>query len=128
MPGVRADRLGAEAGRFVLVGGANTLVTAGLFLGLAQLVAAPLAYVVAYCTGIVLAGLVIPTVVFRQPASLSVSRRVGLGYLVVLLLGAALVWVLEHWLPSTAVVVVTLAVTVPANFVISRLLSNRSMT
>ena len=122
---MRPDRLGAEAARFVLVGGANTLITAGLFLGLAQLVAAPLAYVVAYCTGIVLAGLVIPTVVFRQPASLAVSRRVGLGYLVVLVLGATLVWVLEHWLPSTAVVVVTLAVTVPTNFVISRFLSTR---
>jgi putative flippase GtrA len=122
---VRPERLGAEAVRFVLVGGANTLVTAVLFLGLAQLVAAPLAYVAAYCTGIVLAGLVIPTVVFRQPASLGVSRRVALGYLVVLLLGAVLVWVLEHWLPSTAVVVVTLAVTVPANFVVARFLSNR---
>jgi putative flippase GtrA len=116
-------RTAAEVLRFVLVGGANTFATGALFFALTLFLPTPAAYAVAYCCGIVLAGILIPTLVFGRPLSLITSGRVAAGYLAVLLGGTGLVAVLDDHLTRLLLVTVSLAVTVPANFAVSRALS-----
>ena len=116
-----------QAFRFLVVGGLNTVFTGIVFYGLSRWLPQPAAYAVAYGVGILIAGWVIPRFVFRRASSAATSRLVSAGYLVVLLLGLALVWELDRaGLARGGVVVVTLALTVPANFVVSRAITLRT--
>lgn len=112
-----------EVVRFLLVGGSNTVVTGLIFFLLTSVVPTSVAYVISYGVGIVFAGVVIPTVVFGRPASVRLAGRVGAGYFAVLVLGLLMVAVLDPHLGRTAIVLVVLAITVPANFVLTRWLS-----
>ncbi|GGO65575.1 GtrA family protein [Nonomuraea cavernae] len=107
--------------RFVAGGATNTAVTHGLFVVLTWSMPAPVAYSVAYATGIVL-GYVINTVfVFRIRASLRSALRFPVVYLVAYLVGLGLVVLLTGaglapWLAMPVV----LAVNVPLTYVLTR--------
>ena len=66
--------------RFLLVGGANTVLTGGFFLALSSVVASTLAYTVAFVVGVVFALTVTPRLVFRDARfELAADRAISPG-------------------------------------------------
>lgn len=114
--------------RFLLVGGLNTVLTAAIFLGLASVVASTLAYTVAFLVGVGFAVLVTPRLVFRARASTTQRMRYVAWYVMVYLLGLAIVYVLrDRWLFGTTVVAaVTFVVTAGLSFIGARFLFDRA--
>ena len=110
--------------RFLLVGGANTVLTGGLFLALSSMLAATVAYTIAFVVGVAFALTVTPRLVFRTRASSSQRIRYLLWYLTVYVFGLAVVYVLHDGfhLANIAVVIGTLAVTATLTFLGARFL------
>jgi putative flippase GtrA len=110
--------------RFVLVGGANTFLTGGIFLALSSVLGSGLAYTIAFVVGVVFALAVTPGLVFRTRTSSSQRIRYLLWYLMVYVFGLVVVYVLDDLfdLANTAVVLGTLAVTATLSFLGARFL------
>lgn len=111
-----------EALRYLAAGGANTLVTWALYLGLLQVLDYRLAYVLAFVAGIGLSFVLLRHLVFARPgkrhslAWLAASQVLQLG------LGLAVVQVWVGWLhaPAWLAPLAAIAVCVPLMFFIQR--------
>lgn len=127
MTSLNAPTLLGQASRFVLVGLVNTLLTGGLFYGLAFLLPAWLAYTLAFTLGIVFVATITPRLVFsvRPP----MTRRLAyiVWYIVVYLIGLACVAVLSDvlWVDHLRVVIFTVVVTATLGFLGGRVLLAR---
>lgn len=111
-----------EALRYLLAGGANTLVTYVLYLGLLRLLDYRMAYLVAFMAGIGLSFLLLRHLVFARP-----GKRFSLAYVAAthglqLGLGLAVVQGWVAWLgePAWAAPLAAAAVCVPIVFVLQR--------
>ncbi len=129
-PRVRAvsrGRLG-ELGRFLLIGGSNTVVTLVLFVLLQQWMGPALAYTVVFALGLAYMTTMTATVVFGARLTWRTATAFVGWYLSVYGVGLAVVAVLhQHWQPSPVhTAVITVAVTAPLNFVGGRLLFARA--
>lgn len=111
-----------EALRYLAAGGANTLVTWALYLGLLQVLDYRLAYVLAFVAGIGLSFVLLRHLVFARPgkrhslAWLAASQVLQLG------LGLAVVQAWVGWLhaPAWLAPLAAIAVCVPLMFFLQR--------
>jgi putative flippase GtrA len=113
-----------EVLRFLIVGGANTLLTGAIFLALSSVVPATVAYTVAFAVGIGFAALVTPHVVFRTRATTRQRFRYVVWYLTIYVMGLATVYVLRDrlLLSTTFVAAVTFVATAGLSFLGARFL------
>ncbi|WP_067175688.1 GtrA family protein [Microtetraspora niveoalba] len=112
---------GAPFARFLVAGAANTGVTYGLFVVLCRWAPPPVAYSVVFVCGIALSYVLNAAFVFQTRASLRSAVRFPGVYLVQYLTGLALLTVLVHWgVDSRVAMPMTMCVTVPLTFVLSR--------
>ena len=113
-----------EVLRFLIVGGANTLLTGAIFLGLSSVVPATVAYTVAFVVGIGFAALVTPRVVFRTRPSTTQRFRYVIWYLTIYALGLVIVYVLRDRLliSTTLVAAVAFVATAGLSFLGARFL------
>lgn len=120
--------LPGQAIRFVLVGGINTLATGAIFYGLSLLVAPAVAYTLSFALGVVFVVLVTPRFVFLARVAQRQRIVYGLWYVVVYLIGLAVVEVADGQLrlARPAVVVATLGTTATLSFAGGRLLFGRT--
>ncbi|HEX2172316.1 MAG TPA: GtrA family protein, partial [Dehalococcoidia bacterium] len=126
----RGAQLGAQVVRFLVTGGANTLLTLALYELLLLALPYWLAYAVAYAAGIVFAYVALGRFVFV--GRLTVAKLVGHGssYVVSYVLGLLLLVLLVEkvgiasWL---APILIILLLT-PVNFIMSRLIFTRDLS
>jgi putative flippase GtrA len=108
--------------RFVAVGGANTLLTGGIFFVLSGMVAPAVAYTVAFAIGVVFAVVVTPRFVFAERVPHDRRAIYAAWYLFVYLVGLGVVYVvhdrlgLDRWV----IVVVTVPTTAILGFIGAR--------
>lgn len=91
-----ATLVAGQAGRFVIVGVVNTLLTGGLFYVLAFVVPTLLAYTIAFTLGIVFTAILAPRFVFLTRPSVSRRALYAVWYLIVYVIGLACVRVLDE--------------------------------
>lgn len=116
-----ADTRG-EFVRYLVVGGANTLVTYALFVAAMRVTSYIVAYSGAYAAGIALGYALQSRFVFRVAIQWRTALRFPLAYVVQYVAGAALLWLLVDRLAiarSIAALIVVAAV-VPLGFVLNR--------
>jgi len=113
-----------QAFRFIVVGGANTLGTAGIFLALSMAIPAAWAYTIAFVAGLLAAILVTPRLVFRMRPSPGQRLRYAGWYATIYLVGLGLVLVLHGILlmDNAVVATVTTIVTATLGFIGGRTL------
>lgn len=113
----------AEFGRFVLVGLTNTGVGYGVYLLLLTSIGYEAAYAAAYLVGVVVAYVLNSNFVFRSRMLLRTALRYPLIYAVQYLFGALLLYALVNWtgIDRRWAALLALALSVPASFVLNRL-------
>lgn len=118
-----------QAGRFLVLGGANTAVTSAAFYGLSFLVRPSIAFTIVYAAGLIFVTLTTPRFVFGTRASHHRKAALIGWYLGVYLCGLVAIRVLTHALtaPRALVVLGTLVVTTPLNFLGARWLVGSQM-
>lgn len=119
--------LPGEARRFVLTGAINTLATYALYLGLLPHAGYRLAYTVAYLAGIALAYLLNIQFVFRVRCTLTGLALFPLVYVIQYLLGISSLYAAVDLfgVPEQFALLVSIGVTVPVTFLLSRLVLTR---
>ena len=127
---MRSDGLRGQATRYVLIGGANTAITYALFVGLGLVIPAGIAFTIAYVTGLVWVVLGSSRFVFRAQASPRMLLTFAAWYLLLYLLGQAVVQIISpkefHQLLLTSVIV--LLVTTPLSFIGGRYIFSDTKT
>lgn len=120
--------LRAEGLRFLVSGAVNTGATFALYWGLLLITEYRIAYTVAFLAGIVLAYMLNSRYVFKVKASARSALLFPLVYAVQYLLGILVLWIWTDklGLPARYGVFATVAVTIPATFVLSRLILKRN--
>lgn len=110
----------AEIRRFVILGGANTLVTFALFTALQHATTVAAAYTAAFVAGLVFSTALTARFVFRVPTT--ARRRLGFAaaYAVIYLIGLGVSHLLAVELSAWAVSAGTIAVTAPLGFLAGR--------
>jgi hypothetical protein len=110
--------------RFVVVGGANTIVTAAAFYGLATVLAARIAFTIVYVAGLAFVVTVTPGYVFGSRTSWARRLLLAVWYVATYGVGLGVIALLTSVLsaPRIVVVVGTVFVTAPLSFVGARLL------
>lgn len=114
-----------SAGRFLLVGGANTLVTWALFAVLARMLDPRVAYTVVFVAGLVFTTFATGRYVFAGGRTGTRSSLLFVGwYLLIYGVGLVLVSVLDTRtdLGAELLALVVVAVTAPLNFIGGRLI------
>jgi len=107
--------------RFLVLGGANTLITTALFVLLMLRIPYAAAYVVSFGTGLVLNALLVGRFVFRAPSSARTSARVACWSLLMMSTGAGMSALAElRELSPLATAAGVALVVVPVNFLGSR--------
>ena len=107
----------AEVGRFLAVGASNTLATLLVFWALTYVMPSGLAYTCAFALGLAYTTFMSSRVVFRVKAGAKRHAHFVAWYLIVYLVGLGAVWALESAeAPRLALVVGTVAITVPLNY------------
>ena len=125
----RADRAGTgEVLRFLVAGGANTLVAYAVYLVLLHFMRYELAYAVGYVVGIATAYVLNTAFVFRQPMRAQSATRFPLVYVAqfaisLVILRAA---VESAGIPRWLALAVSIAVTLPITFFLSRWIIRRN--
>jgi hypothetical protein len=116
--------LSGQAVRFVLLGAANTAVTAAAFYALATVLSARLAFTIVYAAGLAFVVATTPRLVFGASSSWSRRLLLGLWYLTTYAVGIGVISVLTSVFSAGRLVVVlaTVAVTAPLSFAGARLL------
>ena len=111
-----------EALRYLLAGGANTLVTYVLYLALLQVMHYRTAYVLAFIVGIGLSFLLLRHMVFARPGKRFSLAYVAASHGLQLGLGLAVVECWVAWLhgPAWLAPVAAVLVSVPVMFVLQR--------
>jgi putative flippase GtrA len=126
---VRQRRPGeaAQVGRFLLLGGVNSLTSIGLYALLQRVLPIPVAYAVAYLAGIALSALLSGRLVFRVTSSRATRVLAFVGYLAVFLTGLGLVWVLQEGAGLAPLVAGfgSVVVTAPLNYLVGRAVFTR---
>ncbi|MDB4915513.1 MAG: GtrA family protein [Gemmatimonadetes bacterium] len=108
--------------RFLLSGGLNTGLTYALYLVLLRVVSYRVSYTISYCAGIVLSYELNRIFVFRARRSISSATMIPVIYLLQYLLGLAVVtiWVGRFGLSSRLAPIVSIALTIPLTFLLTR--------
>ncbi|WP_185985340.1 GtrA family protein [Aureimonas mangrovi] len=118
---------GADAARFLVAGGLNTLLTLVVYQALLFVVPHQAAYALAWASGIAFVMIVYPSRVFPRGRT-GMSDRIALGasYAGMFLFGLALLEALTYAgvAPRLGILVVMVATTA-ANFIVGRLLLRR---
>lgn len=111
-----------QAGRFLVLGGANTAVTTLAFYALSFVLAPSVAFTIVYAAGLIFVTLTTPKFVFGTRASHHRKAMLIGWYLGVYLCGLGAIQLLTGALsaPRGIVVLGTLAVTTPLNFLGAR--------
>ena len=114
----RTSDVAAQAGRFLVVGLANTLVTGAIFYLLAFAMPAWLAYSIAFGLGVIFAVAVTPQFVFLVRPRAQRRAAFGMWYIVVYAIGLGAVQFLDGVarLDHGQVVVFTLGITAALSF------------
>ena len=116
--------ISGEGLRYLIVGGLNTLLTYALYLALLSVASYVVAYSIAYVAGILSAYYLNSRFVFRAEMSLAKVLKFPAVYIVQYVLGVGLL----HLLVVTAGMdekiapLLVIAITVPATFILSRLI------
>lgn len=111
--------------RFLLVGGLNTVVTAGCLAVLATLIDPRLAYTIVFVAGVAFATVMADRFVFGVRLGAKGMLAYAGTYLAVYLVGLAVVALIDRsGLPSSASALVVI-VTAPLNFLAGRLIARR---
>lgn len=120
-PSTRGE-LAGQAGRFLVLGGANTAVTSLAFYGLSFIVPASVAFTIVYAVGLTFVTLTTPRYVFRTSASHRRKLALVSWYVGVYFCGLLAIHVLTDALSAPRVLVVlgTVAITTPLNFLGAR--------
>lgn len=110
--------------RFVLMGGANTIVTTLAFYVLAAVLPARIAFTLVYVAGLAFVVIVTPAYVFGSRTSAVRRLLLALWYVGTYLVGIGVISLLTSSVSASRAVVVvgTVAVTAPLGFVGARLL------
>lgn len=117
MPSSRRREALASALRFLVAGGANTVVTGVLLSLLAQVIAPPVAYTIVFVLGIAMSAALAGSFVFRVRMTRRQTVSYVVMYLLVFLVGLVVVAVAErNGVPSAWSGLVVL-VTAPLSFV-----------
>ena len=114
--------------RFAVVGAANTVVTGGIFYALAGVMDSSVAYTIAFASGICFSAAVTPRFVFLSRPQMTQRVAFAAWYLLVYLVGLAMVHVLGDILALSriGVVVITVGATAGLSFMGARwLFSNQ---
>ncbi|MFF4774318.1 GtrA family protein [Microtetraspora fusca] len=112
---------GSSFARFLVAGGVNSGATYGLFVVLSWWMPPSVAYSLVFLSGIALSYVLNTAFVFRTRASIGSAVRFPGVYLVQYLTGLALLTLLVRWgVDSRVAMPLTMCVTVPLTFVLSR--------
>jgi putative flippase GtrA len=116
--------LGRQSWRFLLVGGANTAITAALLAVLAQVIDPAIAYTIVFALGLTFTTFATSRYVFSADASRQRLALFVAWYLGVYAVGLVLVHVLDRSLHWTALplAIVTVMVTAPLSFLGGRMI------
>lgn len=118
----REERRWHEFVRFVLVGGANTVATYGLYLLFLRLVSYPKAYTASYAAGILISYYLNAHFVFKERLRLVKALQFPMVYVAQYVAGMALLYILvetAHLSPRLAPIIIVV-VTVPLTYFLSR--------
>lgn len=123
-----ADRVGADAIRFLVAGGLNTALTTLIYFAGLTVFPSSFSYGLAWLAGLVFAMVFYPDRVFPGGRTGFADRlAIGASIAIVFVVGLVSLQVLERILQNTAVAFfVTLATTTILNFLISRWILRRS--
>ncbi len=115
-------RLAGEFARFLVMGGANTLVAYAVYLVLLNWMRYEIAYTIGYAIGIAMAYVLSSTFVFRQPFRRRSAMRFPFVYVAQFLVSFALLRVAVEWIGLPAWLALGFAVitTIPVTFALSR--------
>lgn len=113
----------AQFVRFVVVGGANTVIGYGLYLLANRWLDYRWAYTVSYAAGIGISYLLNSWFVFRAPMSLRTFLRFPLVYAAQYVAGLVIIWCVVDrlGLPESIAPLFVVALTVPLTYALSRL-------
>ncbi len=119
---LRGDhRAVAQALRFLLIGGSNTIATFLLFVALQQVLEARVAYTISYAAGLAYTTVMTPRFVFRSEARFFALARFVAWYLCMYVLGLLIVHVTrDEWHSAWITAACTFAATAPLTFFIGR--------
>ena len=119
-PGYR--RIAGEFVRFLIMGGANTLVAYAIYLLLLNWMRYEIAYAIGYACGIVLAYALSAAFVFRKPLSRRSAVRFPLVYVAQFLISLGVLRVAVEYahIPQWLAFGFAVALTIPATFVLTR--------
>ena len=128
-PVMRLRFLNTEFVRFVFIGGVNTISTQLLYIALLLMMPYPVAYTISYVAGIVLSYYLNSVIVFRQKLQWSKAIQFPAVYGMQYVLGIALLYVLVEWLHISEIIapLVTVILTIPVMFIMSRLIIMRPL-
>ena len=116
-----ARTTGAAAWRFLIVGGANTLATTALLIGLSYLMPGWLAYTVAFGVGLVFSTVFAARWVFTSSGSKRAALVYALCYLVIYLVGLVVIAVIRSFDGPEFLNGLSVLVTAPLGFVAGRI-------
>jgi putative flippase GtrA len=116
--------------RFVIAGAINTIVTYAIYLALLSMLGYVVAYSIAYVIGIALAYVLNTWFVFRVPQNIRGMLLFPLVYVVQYLVGIITlqVAVREFDVPQKFALLVSIAVSIPVTYLLSRFVLKPSMT
>ena len=115
-------RLAGEFVRFLVMGGANTIVAYAIYLMLLQWIRYEIAYTIGYAVGIAMAYVLSSSFVFRQPFRRRSAMRFPFVYVAQFLVSFVLLKVAVEWigLPEWLALGFAVVATIPVTFVLSR--------
>lgn len=115
-------RILGEFLRFLVMGGANTIVAYAIYLLLLRWMRYEIAYTIGYAVGIAMAYVLSARFVFRQPFRRRSATRFPLVYIAQFLVSLAMLRVAVEWfhLPEWAALGFAVIATIPVTFVLSR--------
>ena len=114
--------------RFLVVGGLNTVLTYVIYVALVLFLSYSIAYTVTYALGIFISYYLNTQLVFKRKLRLAVALQYPAVYVVQYLIGLALLYVLVELASVSKFVapILTVVVTVPATYLISRYIIGRA--
>lgn len=115
-------RIAGEFLRFLVMGGANTIVAYAIYLLLLHWMRYEIAYTIGYAVGIAMAYVLSSKFVFRQPFRRRSATRFPLVYVAQFLVSLAMLRIAVEWLhlPEWAALGFAVIATIPVTFVLSR--------
>lgn len=114
-----------QFGKYLILGGANTLITTALLLLLSYLIPRWIAFSIAFAFGIVFSVSLTGSWVFNKKASIADKTKFGFAYLAIYFLGLLVTNFLEaNQAPPWASIIV-IGVTAPLSFLAGKFIFNK---